>query len=384
MALESTTTGAPKNWARCCLAAVAVAGLFAWHGWLTLGLFGDSYPWPNLTNEEPVLSGRHPQHQYLGCIGAEAIAKTGRPCAYVPDFQAGFPKTPIFNGSRLAEVFYYLGGIGHSPRAYKIGLALTCLLVPLLVALAARGMGLDWASTFVATTLGILIWWGPQCRAALEAGEADLQLAALAVLAHVGALVRFDRRPGFWAWWGVWFTSALAWFFQPLVLPISLTLVLVYYLGAGVRHAHWTWHLALITAEAGAVAVHVPWLIDWVEYWWLRLPLPSPNDLLPHRTFQTIWNAPLWCGAAERLFAVLLLGAAVPGLLILYARRCRPTARLLGLGTAGLMSLTLLGIAWEPLGQVGTAAFLAPALWFAALLASLSVTTLPVLLWRRP
>jgi len=55
---------------------------------------------------------------------------TGRFCCYDPAFQAGYPKTPIFdNGSRPAELFLTIAGGGYRPRAYKIGLALTCVLV---------------------------------------------------------------------------------------------------------------------------------------------------------------------------------------------------------------------------------------------------------------
>src|SRR5205814_1458484 len=64
--------------------------LMAWQAWLTLGLFGDGYPWPHLYDDQPIISGAHPQHLSLGKIGAAALAATGCPSAYVPDFQAGF------------------------------------------------------------------------------------------------------------------------------------------------------------------------------------------------------------------------------------------------------------------------------------------------------
>src|SRR5262245_34845837 len=92
------------------LGAGVLTLLLAWQAWLTLGLFGAAYPWPGLTNDEMIISGAHSQHQYLGYRGAQALKNTGRPCAYDPDFQAGYLKTPIFNGSRFAEVFFYLGG----------------------------------------------------------------------------------------------------------------------------------------------------------------------------------------------------------------------------------------------------------------------------------
>lgn len=357
------------------LGAGALTLLLAWQAWLTLGLFGD-YPWSGLTNDEMIISGANPQHQFLGAIGAQAFKNSGCPCAYVTSFQAGILKTPIFNGSRFAEVFFYLGGGTFRPAAYKMGIAAICLLGPLLLFIAARGTGLNRAAALLAGAMGVLVWWGPHSRAALETGEFDLHLASLAILAHIGMLLRFDREPGILVWLGMVLTAALGWFAQPLLVPIGLPLLLLYYLCTGVRHCRWSWHLALLAAEVAALAIHVPWLIDWLSYWWLRLPLPDACDLLPHRTLQTVWNAPLWGGPTERALAMTLLGSATLGISILYASRRRPAARLFFLGTTGLVTLALLGIAWQPLGQLGTAALLAPALWFACVPAAFAWTWL--------
>jgi hypothetical protein len=89
--------------------------------------------------------------------------------------------------------------------------------------------------------------------------------------------------------------------------------------------------------------------------------------MLRHRTLQTIWESPLWGGPADRDLAVLLLGSALVGVCVFNQSRGRVAARLLGLGALGLWMLAILGIAWEPLGRVGTADLLVPALWFAAL-----------------
>ena len=205
---QPTTPEILPRWPRLAGATTLVL-LLVWQGWLTLGLFGPAYPWLNLTNDLPVVSGAHPQHQYLGAIGAQMLHTTGSFCAYDPAFQAGYPKTPIFNGSRLAEVCFWISGGVYDPAAYKIGIAIMCLLVPILLVLAARGFGLNRLATAVGAVIGIFIWWGPHSRSALEAGESDFFLAALAVLAHVGTLCRYDRAPGLLVWCGVVFTAAL-------------------------------------------------------------------------------------------------------------------------------------------------------------------------------
>src|SRR5947209_5441045 len=112
---------------------VVLLGLVAWQGWITLSLFGPDRPWDNLLDDRPILSGRHPLHLYHGYLGARSLYDRGTLCCFDPSFQAGYPKTPVFDsGSRPAELFLSLTGATYRPAAYKVGLALCCLLVPLL------------------------------------------------------------------------------------------------------------------------------------------------------------------------------------------------------------------------------------------------------------
>src|SRR5262245_9345111 len=97
-------------------------GLWAWQAWLTLGLFGARQPWQRLLDDAPVMSGRHPLHLYHGHLGARSFLDNGRLTCYDPAFQAGYPKTPVFDsGSRPAELFLALAGGGYQPAAYKVG-----------------------------------------------------------------------------------------------------------------------------------------------------------------------------------------------------------------------------------------------------------------------
>src|SRR5207249_4572490 len=106
-------------------------------------------------DDRPILSGKHPQHLYLGALGAEALYRQSRTCVYDPGFQAGYPKTPIFDGCRLAEVFLFAGGGTYQPAAYKVGVVGVCLLVPLLLLLACGATGLVGLSTLLATAVGM-------------------------------------------------------------------------------------------------------------------------------------------------------------------------------------------------------------------------------------
>ncbi len=345
---------------------LAAAALCAWQGWLTLALFGDD-PWEDILNDRPIVSGVHPQHLYIGSLGAHGLTVQGRTVVYDFAFQAGWPKTPIFDGGRLAELFLLLGGGSYQPAAYKLGFAVSCFLVPIFFLLACKSVGLGNGTSLLATFLGQLIWWGPHGRGALVNGDYEFFLAALAGLAHVGLLISFHRTAGVRVWFGLWLTGCLIWFLQPLLFPIALPILLTYYLSVGTKHDFLTWHFAFWGAELLAVAVNLPWLIDWFDSWWLRAALPSPAGMLEHRTFATVWNAPLWGGPASRLLAVFLIASAGVGVGILNQTQRRPAARLLGASALGALVLALLGISWEPLGVLGTAALFAPALWFACL-----------------
>src|SRR5262249_24760157 len=78
-------------------AVLALGGLFLWQAWMTLTLFGPERPWERLFNDAPILSGRHPLHLYHGYLGASSLRERGTVCCYDPAFQAGYPKTPVFD-----------------------------------------------------------------------------------------------------------------------------------------------------------------------------------------------------------------------------------------------------------------------------------------------
>src|SRR5262249_48917654 len=164
--------------------------------------------------------------------------ESGSLCWYDPN-QVGSPMTPVIDGSRFASLFLFAvdelpGARKVTPEtAYKLCLATLCLAVPLLLLLACWGAGLDLAATALACSLGLAVWWGPHGRGAIESGDAEIIVGSLAVLAHIALLIRFDRSPGLRVWTGLLVTGAFGWLAQPMLFPIALPLLLLYYLGAG-------------------------------------------------------------------------------------------------------------------------------------------------------
>jgi hypothetical protein len=353
---------------------LVILALMAYQAWMTLGLFGSDLSLQRILDGEPIVSGRHPLHLYHGYLGARSLYERGTLSCYDAAFNAGYPKTPVFDsGSRPAELMLALGGGRFRPQAYKIGLAVVCLSAAWLLAIAARCTGLSWFGTSAATVLGVLVWWSRPWREALEAGDLDLLLATLLVVTQFGLLVRYHRRPGPASLSGVVLTGLLGWFVHPLLLALMLPLFLIYYLSVGTRHP-WFWHVGLLPGVIGAAAANGFWLLDAIEHWWILLPLQLDAPRLLHRTFVTVWNAPLWGSPLDRAFAGAILFTGIGGALLHNQTGQRAAARLFGLTFAGFFFLAMISLLWEPIGRLGATRLLAPALLFATIPAGHAIT----------
>jgi hypothetical protein len=267
-----------------------------------------------------------------------------------------------------------LTAAAYRPAAYKLGLALCCCLVPLLIAGAAWGVGLGPGAGCLAALLAVLVCWIDPCRALLLAGDFDWVLAGLAALVHAALLVRIDRRPGPISWLGLLVSGAAGWFAQPLLFGVlAIPLLLIYYLTVGVRHGLF-WHVAFLAVLAGGMAVNSFWLADWFTYWWVLNPVPTGDAALARLTFQAVWLTPLWGESIDRTLVIALFGLGVAGLAVFNQNKGRASARLLGLGGGGLLALAVAQLAREPLDRLGASRLLVPALWFATLPAACAAT----------
>jgi hypothetical protein len=130
------------------------------------------------------------------------------------------------------------------------------------------------------------------------------------------------------------------------------------------------------------VGLHSFWLIDWLNYWWIRCPLQGEAPTLAHATFHTLWTAPLWGDYIDRVLAAVLFMLAVIGLGAFHETNRRPAARLFGAGAIGFSVLALAGAACEPLARLGTARLLVVALWCAAIPAAYALMQIGGLLVR--
>jgi hypothetical protein len=334
--------------------------LVAGQGWLTLQLFGPGLRIEQLTSDEPIIDGRHPLHQYHGLLGNRAWHEWQSVTCYDPAFQAGYPKTPVFDsGSRPAELFYLIGG--PTASAYKTGLVICCLLVPLAFAVAGRGVGLGPAGCCLAAMIGGALWWSPPCRALLEAGDLDLLVGGMAIPIYLTWLGRFWRSPGPVEWLVLAGSATVGWYMQPLLMLGAVPISLAFNLWAfrGVRFA---WHLALCSANLGALAANSFWLWDWATHVWMYVPYGGEDAA------RTLWPASLQEWEAFLPHDPIELGVCAAGLvgLLFMCRRNGVGAGLLAAGAMLYVAAGGAGRLWAVVAEVGAQKALSIGVWCCA------------------
>lgn len=337
-------------------------------GWLTLKLFGPGLPVDKLTNDEPIVDGKHPLHAYHGLLGNRVWHERHSTTCYDPAFQAGYLKTPIFDaGSRPAELFYLIGG----PKAssYKIGLAICCAVVPLAFALAGRGVGLGAPGCCLAGLIGSALWWSPPCRALLEAGDIDLLAGGMFVPVYLSWLSRFYRNPGPIEWLVLVGSAAIGWYMQPLLMVGACALSLLFNLWA-FRSVRFAWHLGLFSANVFALAANSFWLIDWGTH--LSMYVPYGGEDSPHRMLPTAmqeWEAFLPSDPID----VAVCGTGLLGLLGMLRKHAVP-AFLLAAGAIVFAAAGGAGRLWPIVAEVGAQKALAVGVWCCAVPAAYCLT----------
>lgn len=351
------------------LAVIAV--LLIGQGWLTLRLFTPDLDLGRLVSDEPIVSGRHPLHFYHGMIAARTWEERGTSSCFDPTYQAGYPKTPVFDGgSRPAEFFQLLGGT--RPASYKIGIVICCLLAPLLFCGMGRGIGLTPAASCVGALLGCVLWWSPPCLSLIIDGDIDLLLGGLCTLMHLTWFVRFERLPGIDSWCVMTLFATLGWYTQPLLIVASLPFLLLYYLWVAARQGP-IWHLAVVSEIFVAFGVNYGWLNDWARNLWLYLPcggaLPPSAPFWP--TMKQQWSHLLPPSAIH-------IGIGAVGLIGLLAMlKCnRAASWLLGASTLQYVLTGAAGKFWPVLTEFGTDKLLFFASWFLVLPAALVLTSI--------
>jgi hypothetical protein len=313
---------------------------------LGLALFSSNRSWAAVLDDRPILSGRHPLHLYHGTLGASSFHDRGVATCYDPQFQAGYPKTPVFDGgSRPAELFLFLGGGKYRPAVYKIGLFSFLLLIPVAFVLAARGSGIPAGAAILSGCAGILLGWSATVRQMIVEGQLDLLGAGLAAVVFIPWLARYARSLGVDAWLVLAWSATVGWYFQPLIWVGLSPVIFAYYLVFAPRFGP-AWHLGLAGATFVGVAPNAWWLSDWGKYWWLRQPLAGEQIPLPD--WQSVLGRPAdYPPLFEHLPGgmVMVLGG-VAGLVMLWRTNHKTAAWLLFLASVFTVLMARVAGVW--------------------------------------
>lgn len=327
---------------------LVVAALALGQAGLAYQLFGGP---GSLSDSRPVVAGRHPLHFYHGLLGAETLRQRLGTACYDPNFQAGYPKTPVFDGGcRPVEMLLFLSGDDSGPAVYKRGLLIGCILVPIVFVLAGRGAGLTPSGSCLAGAFGCAVWWSPGIRSILDNGHLDFLIAGLAAIVFVPWLDRYQREPGLTAWFVLALASLVGWFGHPVVWIGLAPILGLYYLAVAPRHGL-AWHLGLFGIVLFGIAPNSVWLWEWGRFWWLRQP--SVDDIAPLPTWGAVVDS--WAGHAKLLgpapFGWPLVVLGVLGC-VRWCREGRGCVAALIVGTAAFaFFIARMGKVWSPLSN---------------------------------
>lgn len=355
------------RWLRNLLLIVLVLGV---QGWQTLALFGVN-PLSRMLGGEPIVSGRHAVHLYHARVAAESWRATGSPCCYDPALSAGYPRTAVVDGgARPFELFLLVPGCD-STVAYKVGLAVSWWLLPLGYWASARAIGLR--SVAAATSAGLVVLLGGSAAGQKMVHEGDLNAALLATLAvlHLSLLSRWHRAPCPSSWFAMLATAAAGWFLQPVAWLGFALLTVCCWACMCRRHSPW-WSATLALLHIVAFAAALPWLREWIHFWWIALPFPGGSDSVPRDGW--LPGAFSLLASNDRTACCLLIAGGCLGGCIRKARHDRrPGMYLL---TCGLVLLGAAGVAlvWEPLALLGARHWATVGLAFLIVPAALALT----------
>ena len=155
-----------------------------------------TFPISALAADTPLFYIDGAYHWYQMHVARE-LASHGHLIGYDPYFSAGHTGGVTMNASAkvpalLAAVF---GGLFAEAQLYKVYVFTAAVFAPAFVPVAAGLSGLDRKSTWIATTLGLFVWWASGFRWYHTAGMVSFVFACYLALPYVAGLVRSVSGP---------------------------------------------------------------------------------------------------------------------------------------------------------------------------------------------
>lgn len=299
--------------------------------WIGLGGYA------GLTNGWPLWRDDHPLYFHSALVTRSFLADTHTTAGYDPAFMAGYPKSVIFPASStLPELVVALGG-SRPELAYKIYVLFSAAAYPWLIAAACALVGIRGWRTTLAVSLALAYVWTDWPINYPGFGMLPYFLGIPVGLVATGAFARFLERRSVLTWILATVLCCLAVLIHLTTAMVVAPAALLAYVAAWRRPGS-----SPPLRIGGHIAV---WLIPVLvlasnAFWWIPgvylastkgdsgFAFSHSGELVFTRLFQIVWS--------EAPIESLLLGAGIPGLLILWRRSSVPGAALAGLCAAGL------------------------------------------------
>jgi hypothetical protein len=300
-------------------------------------------------NNEPITSGEYPLRLYHAGLGAETLRSNFGSTCYDPNFQAGYPKTPIFDAAArpLEPALALWNDHQQWPMVSKWFLLSLLLSVPLVLCAVARGFQIPaMASILVALGGAVLCWMNPVLTLLIR-GRIDLFCLGLAILLFLGGLARYSTQPGLTAWLQLAVASVVGWYVHPVGWTTLLPAVACYYVFNAPRHGL-AWHLGSVAVLLVGAGLNLWWLGEWFNFWWLR---GSHGDALGHNVGDL--SVPDFSTPILQFSSWPLLIGACIGLVLMMKRERRGAVAVLLLTVAGAITMTRLAEWWPWLNREG-------------------------------
>jgi hypothetical protein len=262
------------------LYVVGIVVLTAFHGLLSLQLFGPANAFQRLVNDDPVTSGRHPLFLEQS-PSAGSVQPTD--CRFDPSSYAGCPRPTLFDPAvPLLGWLRKVTGRTLPPAAYKVALAVTYTLVPAALGLAAFLCGAGRAASLAVAMLAVAGAWFRPAADWIENGDPCIPVVIALASICTALLLRWHRQPSACSWLGGVSCAAVGWTIHPGLWTTFLIVPLVGWAKLVRRHCRW-WHAsslaALVFVIAAGFAVCGDRLPTWWENVWGRAPV---GGALPH------------------------------------------------------------------------------------------------------
>jgi hypothetical protein len=249
-------------------------------------------------------------------------------------------------------------------------------LAPVALWAAAAILRAGRLSELITLALGILVAWSGPAVDLLQFGDLTTPLIGGWTVLGLALFGRWHEQPTVLGWLGLAMVMILGWSVHPQLWFGFNTIALGGWAVVARRHG-WRWHLGLMIAFVGSLAVSFPAWADWLRDWWVWLPLQRTTTALPLWELCDSWVTIVRAEARpERLAYVLLFLAGAAGGVRRRScgRRCPSAGSAVGAAVA--LGLAAVGIARQGSIPLTPARLVVLSLWLAVLPAALGMSRL--------